>query len=258
MRKNKGKIISIIVIILSIITIGLNSYAHSGRTDAYGGHKDNKNKSGLGSYHYHCGGHPAHLHKNGVCPYSSNKSTTSSNKNSSSKSNNSQTSSSSKSSSSSANKETTKVPSIIEATGVKINEKVDNFEVGKSKTLTTTITPSNVTNKTITWKSSNESIATVSKNGEVTAKNVGSVDIIATTSNGKTDTVRINIKEQPKKENVVTVQAVAMDNTTKNSGSNDIIAKNDTNETNPVGTVVALGILGGGGYWVYKNSKKKK
>lgn len=45
--------------------------AHSGRTDSNGGHKDNKNKSGLGSYHYHCGGYPAHLHSNGVCPYSS-------------------------------------------------------------------------------------------------------------------------------------------------------------------------------------------
>lgn len=43
--------------------------AHSGRTDSSGGHKDNKNKSGLGSYHYHCGGNPPHLHKNGVCPY---------------------------------------------------------------------------------------------------------------------------------------------------------------------------------------------
>ena len=32
---------------------------------------DNKNVSGLGSYHYHCGGHPAHLHDGGVCPYSS-------------------------------------------------------------------------------------------------------------------------------------------------------------------------------------------
>ena len=47
-------------------------------------------KVGLGSYHYHCGGHPAHLHPNGVCPYSSssssskssnNKSTTSSSSN---------------------------------------------------------------------------------------------------------------------------------------------------------------------------------
>ena len=45
--------------------------AHSGRTDSHGGHRDNKNKSGLGSYHYHCGGYPAHLHTNGVCPYQS-------------------------------------------------------------------------------------------------------------------------------------------------------------------------------------------
>ena len=51
----------------SILTI--SAEAHSGRTDSSGGHKDNKNKSGLGSYHYHCGGNPAHLHKNGVCPY---------------------------------------------------------------------------------------------------------------------------------------------------------------------------------------------
>lgn len=58
------------------------SYAHSGRTDSSGGHKDNKNKSGLGSYHYHCGGNPPHLHSNGYCPYSSSgrSSTTTSNK----------------------------------------------------------------------------------------------------------------------------------------------------------------------------------
>lgn len=60
--------------------------AHSGRTDANGGHRDNKNKSGLGSYHYHCGGYPAHLHPDGVCPYSSSasKSNTSSTKKSTS------------------------------------------------------------------------------------------------------------------------------------------------------------------------------
>ena len=49
--------------------------AHSGRTDASGGHHDNKNVSGLGSYHYHCGGHPAHLHNDGICPYSSSATT---------------------------------------------------------------------------------------------------------------------------------------------------------------------------------------
>ncbi len=46
------------------------AYAHSGRTDSNGGHKDNKNKSGLGSYHYHHGYGP-HLHPGGVCPYDS-------------------------------------------------------------------------------------------------------------------------------------------------------------------------------------------
>ena len=49
----------------------ITAEAHGGRTDSRGGHKDNKNASGLGSYHYHCGGHPAHLHSGGVCPYSS-------------------------------------------------------------------------------------------------------------------------------------------------------------------------------------------
>lgn len=52
--------------------------AHSGRTDSNGGHRDNQNASGLGSYHYHCGGHPAHLHENGVCPYASGTSSSSS------------------------------------------------------------------------------------------------------------------------------------------------------------------------------------
>lgn len=55
---------------ITIATPPLETEAHSGRTDQYGGHRDTKNKSGLGSYHYHCGGYPAHLHPNGICPYS--------------------------------------------------------------------------------------------------------------------------------------------------------------------------------------------
>lgn len=46
----------------------ITASAHSGRTDSSGGHHDNKNKSGLGNYHYHHG-YSAHLHTNGVCPY---------------------------------------------------------------------------------------------------------------------------------------------------------------------------------------------
>ena len=65
MKKN---LVSFIICLL-ILTFPFLIFAHSGRTDSSGGHRDNKNKSGLGSYHYHCGGNPPHLHTNGVCPY---------------------------------------------------------------------------------------------------------------------------------------------------------------------------------------------
>lgn len=58
-----------LVAALIIFSLIVTASAHSGRTDSSGGHKDNKNVSGLGSYHYHCGGYPAHLHTSGYCPY---------------------------------------------------------------------------------------------------------------------------------------------------------------------------------------------
>lgn len=80
------KFISLLVVLLLICSAALTAYAHSGRTDSSGGHKDNKNASGLGSYHYHCGGYPAHLHTNGVCPYASTSTSRSSSSSSSSSS----------------------------------------------------------------------------------------------------------------------------------------------------------------------------
>lgn len=75
----KGKITSLLLAATIALTPA-TSLAHGGRTDGAGGHKDNKNASGLGSYHYHCGGNGPHLHKDGVCPYSSKSTSTSSTK----------------------------------------------------------------------------------------------------------------------------------------------------------------------------------
>ena len=236
MRKNKKKIISILLIILSIISIGVNAYAHSGRTDSSGGHKDNNNKSGLGSYHYHCGGHPAHLHTNGVCPYSSSSSASKS---------------STSSSSSSSAKTTSTVPTTIAVTDIKINENVTNMEEGENKKLTTIITPDNATDKNITWKSSDESIATVSTTGEVTAKKYGTVDITATSTNGKTSTIKINIKESPKTENSAIINTSS---TNKNNTTNTTTNSNE--DSNPLAGIITLGLLGGGGYLGYKKCKK--
>lgn len=236
MRKNKKKIISILLIILSIILIGVNAYAHSWRTDSSGGHKDNNNKSGLGSYHYHCGGHPAHLHTNGVCPYSSSSSASKS---------------STSSSSASSAKTTSTVPTTIAVTDIKINENVTNMEEGENKKLTTIITPDNATDKNITWKSSDESIATVSTTGEVTAKKYGTVDITATSTNGKTSTIKINIKESPKTENSAIINTSS---TNKNNITNTTINSNE--DANPLAGIITLGLLGGGSYWEYKKYKK--
>lgn len=103
MKYKVKKIVTIVLICVFSIAICNITFAHSGKTDSNGGHKDNKNKSGLGSYHYHCGGYPAHLHTNGVCPYSSN-SSTAANKNSKTTSKTSSSSTSSKSSSSVSSK----------------------------------------------------------------------------------------------------------------------------------------------------------
>lgn len=76
-REKRNKIIkcifcAIIGIIIAVLTSWATlTFAHSGRTDSNGGHRDNNNVSGLGYYHYHCGGYPAHLHSNGYCPYES-------------------------------------------------------------------------------------------------------------------------------------------------------------------------------------------
>ncbi len=238
MRKNKLKIISILLIALSIISIGVNAYGHSGRTDSSGGHKDNKNKSGLGSYHYHCGGHPAHLHTNGVCPYSS-----------SSLSSKSSTSSSSTSST----KETSTVLTTIVVTDIKINENVTSMKEGESQKLTATITPNDANDKNITWKSSDESIATVSTTGEVVAKKYGTVDIMATSSNGKTSTIKINVKESAKAEGgaIIKTSTASENNITNNTTTNN------KEDSNPLGGFLALGLLGGGGYLGYKKYKNK-
>lgn len=63
------KVLLAMVAIFGVLSLIMTVSAHSGRTDSNGGHKDNNNVSGLGGYHYHCGGYPAHLHTKGYCPY---------------------------------------------------------------------------------------------------------------------------------------------------------------------------------------------
>lgn len=72
----------------------------------------------------------------------------------------------------------------------------DKYTIEKSKTvqLTATVSPSDATYPTITWQSSNTSVATVSTTGVVTGKSGGSVTITAT-ADGKSATCTVAVIE---------------------------------------------------------------
>ena len=55
---------------------------------------------------------------------------------------------------------------------------------GESKAITATVKPDDATNKELTWKSSDESIATVDNTGKVTGKKIGTATITATARDG--------------------------------------------------------------------------
>lgn len=82
------------------------------------------------------------------------------------------------------------LPTAIEITSAKTELKVKEV-----LPLTAVITPENSTDKTVTWTTNDEAVATVSANGEVTGKKAGTVSITATTANGKSQSLSLTITE---------------------------------------------------------------
>jgi uncharacterized protein YjdB len=69
-------------------------------------------------------------------------------------------------------------------TGVTLNEIEATLEVGETIFLAATVDPDDATDKTVTWSTANENIATVADNGVVTAVSPGETTITVTTING--------------------------------------------------------------------------
>lgn len=83
----------------------------------------------------------------------------------------------------------------IAVTGITLDKQSLELTIGKSASLTATVTPSNATNKTINWTSVDETIATVN-NGTVTAKTAGTTYIVASTKDGGfTASCRVTVSE---------------------------------------------------------------
>ena len=80
-------------------------------------------------------------------------------------------------------------------TGVKLNVTSLTISVGKNGSLSAIVSPSDATNKAVTWSSSNESVALVSSKGKVVGVGVGSAVITVTTQDGnKTAMANVTVK----------------------------------------------------------------
>lgn len=79
---------------------------------------------------------------------------------------------------------------------IKIDATALTLEVTKGATLKCLFTPDNVIDKTVTWSSSDESIATVSPNGYVKGISAGTVYITAVSPAGNTDSIEVEVLPQ--------------------------------------------------------------
>ena len=112
-------------------------------------------------------------------------------------------------------------PEVINVENVTLNSQNEELKIGDTVTLVATITPSNATNKNVTWRSDNTNVATVN-NGVVRAVGEGKANITVTTVDGnKTAVCEITVlpKEEPEPEptpepdpepEVINVESVAL------------------------------------------------
>lgn len=84
----------------------------------------------------------------------------------------------------------------VPVASVSLDKASATLEVGKSVTLTATVSPDNATNKSVTWASDHEDVATV-ENGVVTAVAAGTATITVTTVDGaKTATCAVTVNAE--------------------------------------------------------------
>ena len=101
----------------------------------------------------------------------------------------------------------------VPVASVKLNQTTLELIAGKEATLTATVKPDDATNKTVTWSSNNETVATVDNNGKVTAKAAGEAIITAKVGDKQ---ATCNVK--------VTAAEVAVESVTLDQSSLELIA----------------------------------
>ena len=101
---------------------------------------------------------------------------------------------------------------VFPVTGVKLDITSKELTEGESITLKATVEPDNATDKSVTWSSSANDVASVDQNGKVTALKAGTATITVTTKDGgKKATCAITVKLKVIPVTGVTLDASAME-----------------------------------------------
>ena len=104
--------------------------------------------------------------------------------------------------------EVTVAAKVIEVTGITLDKTTLSMTEGETYTLSATVTPTDATDKTVTWSSSNLSVASVSTSGEITALTSGTATI---TAKAGTKTAMCEVTVAAK---VIEVTGIKLDKTT--------------------------------------------
>ena len=83
-----------------------------------------------------------------------------------------------------------------EPTSIKLDQDAITLEVNGTETLTATVAPETAENRSVTWTTNNEDVATVTIGGKVTGISAGEATITARTSNGLTETCKVTVRKR--------------------------------------------------------------
>lgn len=86
----------------------------------------------------------------------------------------------------------------VKVKSVKMNKTKVTLDVSKTLTLKATIKPTNATDKSVKWSSSDKKVATVDENGKVTPLKAGKTKITAKSTNGKKATCTVTVTAKVK------------------------------------------------------------
>lgn len=91
---------------------------------------------------------------------------------------------------------TTNINNLGKASSVKLNRGTLSLGVNENYGLLKTVAP-NFANQSVTWTTSNSSVATVSSTGNVIGRSAGTATVTVKTANGKTASCKVTVKSAP-------------------------------------------------------------